>query len=163
MKIGHVHIATEPPRKFVKVAVLFAMSILNFASFAENHAMKKEKHFGQVFTPKYLVQDILDVAGYSEKTNILEKHVIDNSCGDGAFLEEIVRRYAACFLSQKKDKRMLARHLFQYIHGIELDADAHTARCGRAPSRRTWRSISRCFAVTMPFRLTAKRIAGMRS
>ncbi len=90
--------------------------------------MKKEKHFGQVYTPDYLVQDILDTAGYTADADILKKHVIDNSCGDGAFLGEIVRRYAARFLSQDDaDRRTLSRQLSRYVHGVELDPDAYAA------------------------------------
>lgn len=40
------------------------------------------KNSGQVFTPDFLVSNILDYVGYTEG-NILQKHVIDNSCGDG--------------------------------------------------------------------------------
>lgn len=35
---------------------------------------------------------ILDTAGYQGNA-ILQKHILDNSCGDGAFLCEIVHRY----------------------------------------------------------------------
>lgn len=43
--------------------------------------MNKEKRFGQIFTPQYLVEDILDFAGYSGAV-ILQRHTIDNSCGN---------------------------------------------------------------------------------
>lgn len=49
-----------------------------------------KKHSGQVFTPDYLVRDILDTAGYSGPS-VLRRHFMDNSCGDGAFLVEAVR------------------------------------------------------------------------
>ena len=51
-----------------------------------------EKANGRVYTPDYIVKNLLDLAGYYEE-NILKKHVVDNSCGDGAFLVEIVDRY----------------------------------------------------------------------
>ena len=51
------------------------------------------KYSGQVFTPDFLVSMILDYASYISG-NIIRKHVMDNSCGDGAFLCEIVERYA---------------------------------------------------------------------
>lgn len=97
------------------------------ASFGKGHAMKKAKHIGQVFTPTYLVQDILDSSGYTADADIVGKHVIDNSCGDGAFLDEVVRRYAARFLSRNADGRTLSRHLSEYVHGIEIDPIAHAA------------------------------------
>lgn len=73
------------------------------------------KQHGRVYTPDYLVRQILDFGGYT-KERIMGKHVIDNSCGDGAFLREIVKRY--CEVYQGKD---LKQHLETYIHGIELD------------------------------------------
>ena len=82
---------------------------------------KVVKQHGRVYTPDYLVKVILDFGGY-DKPAILKKHVIDNSCGDGAFLIEIVRRYCTFFLSQKQDLSKLKRELEIYIHGIELDA-----------------------------------------
>lgn len=82
---------------------------------------KAVKQHGRVYTPDYLVKVILDFGGY-DKPAILKKHVIDNSCGDGAFLTEIVRRYCAFFLTQKQDLSELKHELETYIHGIELDA-----------------------------------------
>ena len=82
---------------------------------------KAVKQHGRVYTPDYLVKVILDFGGY-DKPTILKKHVIDNSCGDGAFLTEIVRRYCAFFLTQKLDLSKLKHELETYIHGIELDA-----------------------------------------
>lgn len=78
------------------------------------------KQYGRVYTPDYLVKIILDFGGYNNLA-ILQKHVIDNSCGDGAFLSEIVHRYCSIFLSQKCDLSELRQHLETYIHGIELD------------------------------------------
>ena len=82
---------------------------------------KAVKQHGRVYTPDYLVKVILDFGGY-DKPTILKKHVIDNSCGDGAFLMEIVRRYCTSFLTQKQDLSKLKHELGTYIHGIELDA-----------------------------------------
>lgn len=82
--------------------------------------MAKKKAEGQVFTPLYLVCDILNVAGYKGK-NILKKQIIDNSCGDGAFLCEIVRRYIDAYKGDNGDLSHLKEELETYIHGIELD------------------------------------------
>ena len=86
-------------RKFVfailVITVTFQQNAIasNFHDSSERRTVNKEKRLGQIFTPQYLVEDILDFAGYSNSDNILGKHVIDNSCGDGAFLSEIVHRY----------------------------------------------------------------------
>lgn len=50
---------------------------------------KAVKKHGRVYTPNFLVCTILDFGGYHSK-KILRKHVIDNSCGDGAFLVELL-------------------------------------------------------------------------
>ena len=49
------------------------------------------------------------------------KHVIDNSAGDGAFLQEIVKRYCKAFLSANHDRNLLKDNLQSYIHGIEIE------------------------------------------
>ncbi len=78
------------------------------------------KNYGRVYTPEYLVSLILDFGGYiGSATN--KKHVIDNSCGDGAFLKEIVKRYIESFRSKNDDISVLKQELETYIHGIEID------------------------------------------
>ena len=83
---------------------------------------KAVKQHGRVYTPEYLVKLILDFGRYNDN-RILKKHTIDNSCGDGAFLKEIVKRYCLSFLAQSNDLSTLKHELENYIHGIELDAD----------------------------------------
>lgn len=83
---------------------------------------KAVKKHGRVYTPNFLVCAILDFGGYNSPT-ILQKHVIDNSCGDGAFLVEIVDRYCKEYLKISDDLQMLKSQLETFIHGIELNAD----------------------------------------
>lgn len=82
------------------------------------------KNSGQVFTPDFLVSNILDYVGYTEG-NILQKHVIDNSCGDGAFLCCIVDRYCKDYITQNESILGLKDDLEKYIHGIEIDTIAY--------------------------------------
>ena len=105
---------------FIPMWSIYAKSSLRSL---ERRIVDKEKRFGQIYTPGFLVKDILDFAGYKSEENILEKHVIDNSCGDGAFLLEVVRRYCKAYsqLHGKKQKKELSLQLHKYIHGIELD------------------------------------------
>jgi adenine-specific DNA-methyltransferase len=79
-----------------------------------------QKSSGRFYTPPHIVQNILDLSGYYGK-NILQKHVMDNSCGDGAFLTEIVARYCDAALAAGASKEAVAAQLGQYIHGIEID------------------------------------------
>lgn len=80
------------------------------------------KKTGQVFTPDYLVCQMLDYAGYVDN-QILEKHIVDNSCGNGAFLQEVVRRYIFAARAHEIDTQTLIWHLETYVHGIDIDED----------------------------------------
>lgn len=79
---------------------------------------------GRVYTPNHIVTNILDMADYCGE-DILEKHVIDNSCGDGAFLCEIVDRYCNVAIQNDVTKDELKSQLETYIHGIEIEAIEH--------------------------------------
>ena len=86
-----------------------------------SHAADRSvKHSGQVFTPGFLVRNMLDYAGYV-CGNILEKHIIDNSCGAGAFLCEAVARYCNEYVANHDDNVGLKADLERFVHGIELD------------------------------------------
>lgn len=82
----------------------------------------KVKDFGQVFTPIELVKDILDVSNYKGK-GILKKHVIDNSCGNGAFLIEIIDRYIKEYYKEHSTYNGIKNEIETYIHGIEYDTE----------------------------------------
>lgn len=64
------------------------------------NVVSHKKAAGRVYTPGYIVSNILNLCEYGG-VRILWKHIIDNSCGDGAFLVEAVRRYceAAVFFN----------------------------------------------------------------
>ena len=83
--------------------------------------MNAAKLYGRIYTPHYLVKLMLDYVGYVDFENILCKHIIDNSCGDGAFLVEVVRRYCNAHLSAGGLLEDLKQNLATYIHGIEID------------------------------------------
>lgn len=80
---------------------------------------EKTKGKCQIFTPDDIVKDMLDYLGYSE--NLYGITILENSCGNGQFLKEIVIRYIKdCKrrgLSRTKIKNGLGRDIF----GIELD------------------------------------------
>ena len=79
------------------------------------------KQAGRVYTPSYLVKNTLDLCGYTEGHDIINKHVIDNSCGDGAFLVEVADRFIRRAKAQGIPIDQIALMLTTYIHGIELD------------------------------------------
>ncbi len=76
-------------------------------------------HNCQIFTPKEIVDEMLDLIDYDE--NILEKYVLDNSCGKGNFLIEVVKRYINAALEAEKTKEEIAKELSTYIVGVEID------------------------------------------
>ncbi|MCL2855974.1 MAG: SAM-dependent methyltransferase [Defluviitaleaceae bacterium] len=84
--------------------------------------VSSKKAKGRVYTPPYIVSNILDLCDY-DGAQILGKHIIDNSCGDGAFLVEIVRRYCQVALSFGMPKPQIAIELGTFIHGIEIDSE----------------------------------------
>lgn len=85
---------------------------------------KTIKESGQVFTPANIVNHILNLCGYIPTNHILKRHVIDNSCGNGAILCEIVKRYCECFFNDSNDTQALKTELETYVHGIDNDINA---------------------------------------
>ncbi len=83
-------------------------------------AKPKSKILGQVFTPEWIVDEILFRVGYSGK-NILNKKIIDPSCGDGAFLKKIISVYIDVSIKNKISKKNILKDLSLYIYGIEID------------------------------------------
>ena len=77
-------------------------------------------HNEQVFTPSWMVNIMLGQLQYSGD-RVLQKHIIDNSCGKGMFLVEIVDRYCDAYMKKHKNNNGLKQELETYIHGIEID------------------------------------------
>src|SRR5690242_10111467 len=84
----------------------------------------KVKKLGQVFTPRGVVVFMLDTIGYLGD-NIIKKHILDNSCGNGNFLVEIVKRYLFIVKEKCKNDKEIKYELETYIHGIEVDPLLH--------------------------------------
>lgn len=76
----------------------------------------KSKELGQVFTPNFVV-DLM-----CENLNIVGKKILEPSCGDGAFLTYLARKYIKEFLSKSKDLQALKIALEQNLIGIDIDA-----------------------------------------
>ena len=93
--------------------------------------MGKKKKDGKIFTPKETADRMLhDVLGWDnlkyENGRVywpnVRKHIIDNSCGDGAFLSLIVDFYIHnVSVTTRRTKKEIKELLETYIHGIELD------------------------------------------
>lgn len=83
--------------------------------------MEDRKKYGQVFTPTHIVRMMLDEVGYCD--DILSKHIMDNSAGNGAFLMEAVRRYISRGKDLNWSDEAIRQGLETYIHGIEIQED----------------------------------------
>lgn len=90
----------------------------------------------QVMTPSNVVRLMLDHIGYYGQ-NVRRKHIIDNSCGDGNFLIEIIRRYFYAIESSGDYYRsddQYSLEIFEYVHGIEKDRVLWRKCCDRVNS-----------------------------
>lgn len=85
------------------------------ASLAKEYT--KEKLTGQIFTPFFIVDKILDDIGYTS-ADILGKKIIDPACGDGRFLIKIVER-----IIKYSPKEKLLENL-QNVFGWDIDGIA---------------------------------------
>ena len=81
-------------------------------------------NLGQVFTPQYIVNDMLDLV----YTDILNKYVLEPSCGDGVFITEIVRRYIKTAIDNNISINDISSMLGKYIYGFEIDPELYE-RC----------------------------------
>ena len=78
-----------------------------------------QKHC-QIPTPEDYVKTMLDLAGYTE--NLYGKKVLENSCGEGRILVEIVHRYIdSCRRSNYSDE-VIKRGIQRDITAYEIDS-----------------------------------------
>ena len=80
----------------------------------------------KIFTPDTYVTELLDIAGY--KRNLMGRSVLENSCGDGNILKEIVRRYIRDSLDRDIPRQDIRLGLETDICGVELEQE-HAERC----------------------------------
>lgn len=85
----------------------------------------KKKYLGQVFTPDWIVREILDRLDY-RGASILYKYVFEPGCGTGNFLYEIVQRYICAAEMKGLKKNIIKDHLEKYIYGIEVEPAAYS-------------------------------------
>lgn len=73
----------------------------------------------QIFTPQKTVLEILDLIEYKE--GIFGKKIIDNSCGTGNFLVEVVRRFIIDAINNNISNRKIINGLQKCIYGCDID------------------------------------------
>ena len=89
-------------------------------------SISNEKLNGIVYTPKWIVDLILDHIGY--QNNICSKKIIDPACGDGAFLSEVVERFISDAKRERMNKQNIKEILEKNIWGFDID-DKAIKRC----------------------------------
>ncbi len=82
----------------------------------------------QIFTPEQQVIQMLDLAGYTKC--VYGKKVLENSCGNGEFLKEIVTRYVQIGRDENISDEDIKMGLEQDIVAYEID-DKLIAECKR--------------------------------
>lgn len=82
-------------------------------------------HNEQVFTPRHVINTMFEELEYKGE-KIRKKHIIDNSCGDGAILVEVVKTYINVCIMTGVPKEETIRELETYVHGIEIDERLHS-------------------------------------
>lgn len=93
-------------------------------------------HNEQIYTPSKVVNFMLDNVGFNNKCGIDGKHIIDNSCGNGNFLVEIVKRIFQFIPNIDRE------YLETYVHGIEIDEPAYSETINRLNKIATEHDIS---------------------
>lgn len=77
----------------------------------------------QIPTPPEIVDQMLDHIGYTH--NLYGKRVLENSCGTGNFLIEIVNRYIQDCINHNYTHEQIKEGLSRDIHGFEKDRRVH--------------------------------------
>ena len=77
------------------------------------------QNYGEVFTRRWVVEVLLDLTGYTADRDLAGKHLVEPSCGSGAFLGPVVERLIA---SAKCHGRELAT-LGEAIRAYDLQSN----------------------------------------
>lgn len=82
------------------------------------------KNQGQVFTPDYIIDMILDTAHYYGK-KILNQKILEPSFGDGRILTKIIDRFINEGIKENFSYEIIKEKLEENIYGIELDTELY--------------------------------------
>ena len=79
--------------------------------------MKKE--LGQVFTPSDIVSKMITLSDY--ENNCIDKKVLEPSCGDGAFLVQIVEKLILSCKEKDFTDEEIVKQIANNIYAVEID------------------------------------------
>lgn len=82
-----------------------------------NKTYDRQKLLGQVYTPRFVVEKILNETGY-DGPHILGKSILDPACGDGRFLEVAIERIIRYSPAEQLEKNL------ECVHGWDIDPQA---------------------------------------
>jgi adenine-specific DNA-methyltransferase len=82
--------------------------------------VSKKKDLGQVFTPEWVVELMLDELGYSDDV-ALNSRVLEPSCGEGVFLVAAAKRIILAGRQAQLSDEVITSHLAENLHGVEYD------------------------------------------
>lgn len=86
--------------------------------------------YGAVYTRSWVAEFILDISGYEPTQNLVDAIAVEPSCGDGEFLEPMIRRLSS---SCQRQERPLT-DCVDSIRAFELDSEAVAVSRERAES-----------------------------
>lgn len=85
--------------------------------------------YGEVFTRRWVVTSLLDLAGYVVHRDLAALQLVEPSCGSGAFLGPVVERLTASALAQGRDFAGLADSIRAYdLQAQHVDASRRLCR-----------------------------------
>lgn len=73
----------------------------------------------KIFTPNNIVKKMLNISGY--KKELHGKKILENSCGTGNFLSEVVKRYIRDGRASNLSDTQISKGIEQDIYGVEID------------------------------------------
>lgn len=73
----------------------------------------------KIFTPTSIVSELLNLIGYT--SDLFGKKIIENSCGNGNILMEVIRRYIVDSISRNRSIAEIKIGLQSDIYGMEID------------------------------------------
>lgn len=77
----------------------------------------------EIFSPKQVVNYLLESIEYYPGAYILNKHFMDNSCGNGQIMVEAVNRYIQAYIDIHGNYDGLENDIKTYFHGIDIVED----------------------------------------
>ncbi|MFX0070668.1 MAG: Eco57I restriction-modification methylase domain-containing protein [Candidatus Hermodarchaeota archaeon] len=99
--------------------------------YEKNVEYKNRKDLGEIYTPISIVEDILNRIGYMYDNCILNKHIIDISCGSGSFLiyaiKELIEHIKNCSLTDEKseistlDYKKVISKVEENVFGVDIN------------------------------------------